>query len=828
MAPTRILLTAVSASLLCLGSCGKESSPAPAPAAQTTGSGAPAATPPMQGRSASRASQLHGIWMAVTDGDLDGIEFLKDDKAMLTIAGLGTMTLTSNLIDGGRLTLTNPQGETLVFQTTISGDNLELVPEQAGEQPQRFERVPSGQTLAAAIQAREAKLAEQMQKRITALHATLAKGHALLVPEDGQSVAWSMALQLDDPARSLNGAMILDERPGTDNPLAPVRLLPLRGEAGAADSRSDRVNLVFQAGPATEPTGQQNVSGIIRLSIDGPVDRQTITGTAQFPALSPHAFRVTLKTDPAVHTATVARFESQRNAVMREIDAMREILGGRTDFIGQRTLLGRPGGEPVRLSLAYNEVTKRYDALVTTGNRVDQAAIGAIEMLLGHAAIYVVTPWGEQWRLQQGDEPGMLFGPWRPNANADFISHGNIELTTVRRWSTDEIEAERAAIRKFLEEDLRSPQRFTGFVERQFGATNISRWPVGIEIQSNPDGSVTGSAWLIAQRGGVALTGNRSGMVFNLTSGPVLDGSIDFGSYASQRWLLEFAGFDPTPVFNANLTGTRLGGGRVELTAATPEAYEAGRARLLAALSGVTYSSRTTDTSTVRDDGAYYTFTPGADGRITGQITGNASKWNFMPPALIEGSIVNDHGMPVFRATVTPSPNPARGQDGQPFEIDLLSVEIDGVTHLTGATAPAPNRNQDWFLLTPYPGPVEMDAERTARLAAHKLGATAVIPTDPKPGDTVLLIVNVTERDVRVGQLFYADGKYTHRNSIPGAAVHAGLAVPGETCVVRLTYGAPFTQPVVAIEQNGMSSQRGTFRENNTLPTFTIERVPLD
>lgn len=830
MLPPRTLLTALCISLLSLASCGKESAPAASPSS-ASGPGAPAEPPPMQGRSVSRPNQLQGVWMATTDGELDGIEFLKDNQAMLTVTGAGTVTLTSNLLDGGRLTLVNPQGETFVYQTTISGNALELAPEQTGEKPQRFERVPSGQTLAAAMQAREAEQVERMQRRILALRDLLLAGNVVLTPDEGQGVAWSMALIFDDANRSVDGSMILDEQPGADNPLAPVRLLPVRGETGAAEARSDRVNFVLQIGPAAEPAGQQNVGGVVRLILDGPIDRQTVTGTAQFPTLAQGPVRVTLRTDRAAHAATVARLEAQRTSVNRELDQMRQALGGRTEFTGTRTVLGRPGGDPVRLTLEYNDVTKRYDAVVTTGNRVDQAAVGAIELLLGRAAVYVVTPWGEQWRLQQGDETGMLFGPWRPSASADFISHGNIELTTVRRWSAEEVEAEREAIRRYLEEDLRSPQRFTGFVERKFGATNIARWPVSIAIQNKEDGSVTGTAWLIAQRGGVALAGTRADAVFNLSSGPVLDGSIDFSSYASQRWLLEFAGLDPAPAFNANLTGTRLGGGAVRLSAASPEAYEAQRSRLLEALSGVTYSSRTTDTSTVRDDGAFYTFTPDpATGRVTGQITGNDSKWNLVPPALIDGAIVDDHGMPVLRATVTPSPDPARGggQDGTPFEIDLLAVEIDGVVHLTGSTAPVERRNQDWFLLTPTATPVEMDPARTARLAAHKLGASAVAPADPKPGDTALLIINVTERDARVGQLFYADGRYTHRNSIPAAAIHAGLASPGEICVVRLTYGPPFTEPVIPVEQNGVASQRATFRENNPLPTFTIERIPLD
>lgn len=87
------------------------------------------------------------------------------------------------------------------------------------------------------------------------------------------------------------------------------------------------------------------------------------------------------------------------------------------------------------------------------------------------------------------------------------------------------------------------------------------------------------------------------------------------------------------------------------------------------------------------------------------------------------------------------------------------------------------------------------------------------------------MIVTITERDAKIGQLFYAEGRYTHRNSVPAAAIHAGLASPGETAILRLTYAEPFTQPVEPIEQHGVTSQRANYRDNNPLPSFTVERV---
>lgn len=822
---TRALTLAAAASLL-LPACGKSES-APAPSDTTA--------PLAQGRSVSRPNQIQGTWMAITQGDLAGIEFLKDNQAMLTGTGglnRGTRTLTYNIIDDGRLSLVDPQGITTVYRTIVSGDVLELNNENSGATPQRFQRVPEGQTLAQAAQAHEARMVEEMQQRILALQAMLTKGGAVLAPQNPDA-SWTIALEFEDLAYSLNGRMILDERPGRPDPLSPVLVLPFQADTSAADRQSSRINIVFNVGQATEPAGvaARNTGGPVRLTVEGPVDKPTIAGSLHFRHLASDPIPVQLRLDPDAHAATLAALEHQRAAVTRAVDAMRETLGGRSTYTGLRTVLGNPNGEPVALTIEYNEPLRRYDALITTGNRIDQAALGAIDVLMGQAALYIVTPWGEQWRLQNGDEPGMLFGPWRPSANADFLSHGSIELTPQRRWTAEEVTAERAAIQNYLSEGLASPQRFVGFVERAFGATNVTRWPVSLELQTAPDNSVTGSVWMIAQHGGVALGGTRADRQFTLTSGETLPDSVDFGSYASQRWQLEFTALDPVPTFVAQLTGTRLGGGSAVLTPATPEAFNEQRDRLLTALTDTAYASRTTDTSTVRDDGNFYVFTPDpATGRVTGEILGNNSKWTLVPPALFNGAIVDDHGMPVLKGVVTPAPDPARGngQDGQPFDIALAVVDIDGVLHLTGSTAPIARRNQDWFLLTPTTEPIEMDDARRTRLAALKVGASAVIPTDPMPGDQVTLIINVTDRDANVGQLFYADGKYTHRNSVPAAAIHAGLAAVGEMCVVRLTYGPPFTEPVTPVEQHGVTSQRANFRENNPLPTFTIERIPLD
>lgn len=789
---------------------------------------------PLDGRAVSRGAQLQATWMAISDGPYTGVEFLKGDQAMITAGRSMTATVAYRLLDDGRLSLVGPTGQTTVYGATVSGDILELAPESGASGTQRFQKLPSGQTLSEGIAAREAQAREQAERRILALRDLIRKGNTVLTTTEGDD-AWVMALAFDDPDRSLNGTMVLDTPVGGRNDaLNPVRLLPVLGDTRALDAVSGRVEVLLNVGPATEPSGQQDVRGQVRLTIDGPGDKPVITGQASFPKLWPSPRPVTLKADASLFSKADAKMESQRAAIRAEIDRMHAFLGGRAVFTGQRTALGGANPEPVRLTLERNEQGNAYDATITVGTtRVDQRGQGGVDMVLGQAALYVLTPWGEQWRFQTTDKGDALAGRWRPHAASDFISNGAVDLTLERRWSDAEVAAERAAIQKFLTADLRTPQRFVGIVERRFGATNTVRWPVSVELQAQSDTTVAGTGWMIAHRDGVALSGTRADRSFRLTGSAPLPDSADPRRVSAQAWQLDLAAIDPAPTLVGQGTRNAHGGGRAVLTLATPQHTAALRASLVEALTGARYIARTADTSSVRDEQLYFVFdeVDAASGRVAGRLLGDGTKWDGAPPALFEGAIVEDHAYPLLRLTVRGAPDPVRGKDYEPFTLELCAFELDGVLHLSGSTPPGVG-NQSWVTLDPVPDAfvIPMDPARETRLAALRLGAEAerLIYRERKPGDAAVVVVNVTERDARVGQVFFADGRYSHGNSIAMAAIHAGLARPGEVAVLRLTFHEPFTAPVEAVERNGVSSQRGTFKPTNTVPTFRVERVALD
>jgi hypothetical protein len=114
--------------VLLLASCGKgPETPSPA-----------AAKAPLEGRSVSKPSQLVAAWMAVQEGPLDGIEFLKDGKAMMTAARSGTVTIPYTLLDDGRVSLVDAMGRTSLYRTTLAGDTLELTPSSPVKRPNAF------------------------------------------------------------------------------------------------------------------------------------------------------------------------------------------------------------------------------------------------------------------------------------------------------------------------------------------------------------------------------------------------------------------------------------------------------------------------------------------------------------------------------------------------------------------------------------------------------------------------------------------------------------------------------------------------------------------
>ena len=477
----------------------------------------------------------------------------------------------------------------------------------------------------------------------------------------------------------------------------------------------------------------------------------------------------------------------------------------------------RPGGGLIRL---------RGSAVI--GNRRDIGADAEIGLLLGAPVIRVLLDGGEQWRLSLGSD-GRLSGPWRPTPRADFVSHGTVDLATSSHRSRESIAAERAAIARFLEQDLRTPVRFTGLIERPDGQ-DLRRMPVWIELVSDADGTLSGQAWLASESGGVALSGRRTGRDLILQGTRVLDGSTDPRRLTSERWQLRVSGIDPAPELSGRATGVGRGG-IIRLQAIDAATRDAQREAILTALDGPGFRVQNLSISgapepsvlRLRSDRSAGTVEGGIFG---GDLTGSTSR--AYPPGLVQGRLIEDRDQWLLELTIDGCVEPIRQRPPQQFMFSgRLTPLEDGSVVIDAWSAPGVG-NQQWLVMHPVGEErLEPSAEHRLRLNAQRLGAVTSITGVPAVGDAVLVLVHASERDARVGQIFTDGTRFAHGNSIATAALHAGVLAVGETGLIRVVYGAPFTEPLEVVERNGVRSQRLT-RPNAGVPSFTIQRVAAE
>lgn len=787
---------------------------------------------PLEGRDVTKASSLTGTWMRVSPGPILGFEFLKDGKVLATLGSLdGTVTLGYSLLDGGRLSLVAPGGATTIFGTTLGEDLLELRRESGslGATAQRFRRVASGTTLAAAIQAHAAELQAGRESRLAALRDLLSADDLVIAKAGETGPAAVLALRVESVHPQLTGTLVMDDDPASEDLLRPVRIHPFSGSIQPMDDVTDRLRILVNVQPAITPPGQQGSSGRLELMADGPIDQSTVKGAAQFPQSWIGEAEVALARQRGRHADATAKLEKQAQARREAIARVTDALGGRAELSGRKTT---PTGEQdLAVTLERIEGTDTYEGTAALGAQDELVARGAVEAVLGKGVLFLDLPNGEQWRVELDNSGGALSGRWRPNTRADFIGHGEVLLDLDHIWSAAEVAAEREAIRQFLTVQMRTPTPFIGHIESRRGG-DTERWPVWAELQVAADNAVSGSVWLVGQGVGVAVSGRLAGDTLQFTSSGTLPDSANTRSFATQRWQVSLKRIDPHPRLTGSMSSTMGGGGSVHLVPVANTDIAQARESLAAAVDGRTFVVVNTTISR-KPEPSYFRFQiDRATGAVSGDVVGEdltGSRPSALPPGLITGSVVEERGHAVLRLVVEGSPEPVRARPGERFEFTLTTLTgKDGVV-FTGWDPPG-RGNQTWLQLTPAANDatIAVSAEQQLRLAAQRMGAGVAAPEKPAVGDRALVLVHATERHARVGQIFTADGRYSHGNSLATAALHAGLMKPGETAVLRVTYQRPFTEPTLPVEQHGVTSQRGTFRPNNTIPTFTLERVDAE
>ncbi len=780
----------------------------------------------VEGRDVKKADHLAGIWLRETPGMYLGFEFTKEGKVLATMdGGHYTTTMSYSLLDAGRLSMVVPGGATTVYAAVMDKDRLQLTAEGTGS-TQIFQRLPKGKTLVIAAQEQAQARAAEQQRRLEGLQKFLESQDLVIVKAEDVGPASVIAIRFMSQGANIGGELIMDDSPAQPDPLRPIRVHAMSGQVRPESATGNSLIMDLNVHPASAIESAQPVSGRIHLNVTGSADKPVVKGKASFPGVWMGEADVVLKADRRAHEGVVKRLEAQRQAIRDAMDSVAAVLGGRALLSGEKVFSSGQAAQPVSLTLERVDETDRYTGVATVGTSSFNVNAN-LGVVINQGALYISFPNGETWRFHVDEGGKQLSGLWRPNPRVAYVGYGDVSLKLDRMWTPKAVADERAAMTRFLDADLSTAQAFAGFVE-VLQSSRLRYWPVWVRLQNQGNGVVAGQAWLPGEGGGVNLSGQLRDRHIDLRATGAMEGG-NIGRMAQQQWQLQLESMDPAPRFAGSMRANLGGGGKVEL-------WPAGNAKLSRdavrrALSDTVYEVVNLSISQ-RPEPAYFRFQSEASGKVSGDVIGGdmtARNPSTLPPGLISGEIVEEWGHTLVKLVIDGSANITRGREGARFEFTLAPRLEDDVITFTGWDMPDVG-NQAWLSLVPVDSRnrPEPNAEQRFKLAAQRVGAGLAAPQNPVVGEKVLLMIQPTERDTRVGQIYTAEGRYAHGNSIPRVALHSGVVQVDEFAVVQLTYGAPFTEPTVEVEQNGIKSTRGTFRANNTVPSFTIERVRLN
>lgn len=141
------------------------------------------------GKPVKNEKQLTGSWYGPAGQEIAGFEFTGDSQVMVTLASrdplqLGsTMKWSYGLLDGGRLALTQPNGQTRIMTAAISGKTLSIAAENNPNTIARYLKLED-QSIAQAHQQEAQRIVERHQNMLQDAYAFLNKPKLVLVSGD--------------------------------------------------------------------------------------------------------------------------------------------------------------------------------------------------------------------------------------------------------------------------------------------------------------------------------------------------------------------------------------------------------------------------------------------------------------------------------------------------------------------------------------------------------------------------------------------------------------------------------------------------------------------
>lgn len=665
---------------LALPGCGSDEAP-PTSARQ-------AADQPLQGKAASSASQFEGSWLCITHGPLAALEFTRDDKVLTyrslesALAGQGGMMLTYAVLDGGRLSLTSPDGRTQTFDAVLTRDEMQLQT-QAGE-THRYQKVKAGSTLAQAVTEFVKERFEAYQKRAALLREHLAQPNLLLVVQNDagqETMATALALQPGNP-NTFHGSAV--------NDLALVTVAPAELKL-VLNERSFDTKVQVALRPAQTVTGQAApgiAQGSFMMNVDDSPNGLVISGPIR---VGDQSFQAKLLTDPIRHAGIMASYQKERD----RIDALKQpMVEALSDFAILRGSAGVANSEQTttdQITLVRNAgdgpVTWRGEIETvndTTGQSRTLPFAAAGVGVENDKAVLVIPANG---RIYQLTLQGQFTGKWsaNPNTPGQNVTLDIIQATD-KATHDAQVEAQRQALLAISQDQV-----FHGFVPVNGPSKETA--PATLRMQISPDGNISAQVHYTLFKSNVLMQGQIEDALLGPTislkfqdipsgqEGVRLSANMLSMKIRNQRWNLRLTDTGPVTRLTGHLS--IAGQGSMQFVEAT-DTWKAHHQALIknALQQGATFTVIQPDRKNVEP--TLIDLKLADDGQaVTGTLTQGGRHLAVKPESTLEGKLADIGPWPGVSLTLAPF-----GVKSTRHTLELIVLERQGKLILSGVMFP--------------------------------------------------------------------------------------------------------------------------------------------
>lgn len=616
---------------------------------------------PLEGKELRKASQLTGTWLATTDGDFVGFEFMKDNKVLAThamqaaFAGAGSgMMMTYDIMEGGRLSLTSANGQTQVYTVTVKGDKLELRGSMmfASTDFQQFRKLSSGQTLEQAIKEEEAAQAKAARERYDAVAEFLEQpGLVIVCTTPGPGAPVSVAIAPADASGSQK-AWHDDSPPHLDQ----ISVRPSIEDSG----KKAVAHVVF--GPQIDPPPTQGSRGgsTIAFEIVGDARKPTAIAKVSYGGAN---YELELKRDEKLYKQIVARFDAEKQRIE---DLKKPLVAMLQDFVvlegdSHSEYPNQPKPNKAQISLARDEKTGAYagEAILidAQGRAAPLPNTTAQITVINDAPMLMINAYNRQYQLSLDAATGRFTGGWFYQNNPNGFQ-ANLAIVSAEDAATraKRVEGERQAL---LSINANAP--LVGLINH---TVQFLPKPTSVSLALSPaaNGQLTGTATFPVVRAVI----DAQAQIVDTLAGPRL--RVQFGTLResgsrhaghlgnglrNQAWTFQLA---PGSTGGKALQFTD---GAWTLTQTDAAAATALRKQLVDALgSGMTLAVRH-PANPNNAPPLTFQFKGDGNGKLTGKTIGGTMLSGFDPQSTVQGEVQDNGNLP-FLVIQVANPPPAR------------------------------------------------------------------------------------------------------------------------------------------------------------------------